>query len=356
MSTANGSACRFYEVAFRRLPLSVMAAAATAGFVGGPEWSERLGPLPWLVSLGIVGLPHGAADFATSRMNWKGWSLAIVWLAYAAVMAAVAACFAAAPLTSIVAFAAVSCWHFGAAHADADGDADSAPLRAVAALARGCAVLAMPLAVWPEATARAATELAAVTAGLAAASEFFPPIAIQTFGLVLAAVACIAASVEGLLVCRKPAGLRAWLRLLVELAVIACLGSFTDPLFSVGMYFLVWHAWRQMEPLAESLHTSPCRSWQGLGHALVHIHAVALPLLIPTWAAIGAVWWRCSPGHALRDLAIISIGAYLVVTPAHELLGDLLRTTCRSATVIPFRRSSRLDVRPTATPSRSCSA
>jgi hypothetical protein len=53
------------------------------------------------------------------------------------------------------------------------------------------------------------------------------------------------------------------------------------------------------------------------------VHAAALPLLVPAWAALGLAWWAWSPDHALHDLAILSVGGYLVVTPAHELLGDL---------------------------------
>ena len=48
-----------------------------------------------------------------------------------------------------------------------------------------------------------------------------------------------------------------------------------------------------------------------------------LPLLVPAWATLGLAWWAWSPHHTLHDLAILSIGGYLVVTPAHELLGDL---------------------------------
>jgi hypothetical protein len=57
----------------------------------------------------------------------------------------------------------------------------------------------------------------------------------------------------------------------------------------------------------------------------VHIHRAALPLLVPAWVAIGAAWWLWSPDHSPRSLAIASIAAYLVVMPAHEFLGDLLR-------------------------------
>jgi len=36
------------------------------------------------------------------------------------------------------------------------------------------------------------------------------------------------------------------------------------------------------------------------------------------------IWWTTSATHPLRDLALVSIAGYLVVTPAHELLDGLL--------------------------------
>lgn len=337
--TGGAAEARFREVVFRRLPLACMAVAAALAAGCGASWTEALGPLPWIVSLGFVGLPHGAADFAASRRAWRGWSLALVWLAYAAVMAAVATGFAVAPLTAILAFAAVSCWHFGTAHLDADAAALGARLRIVASLARGCAVLAMPLAAWPAATARAAGHLAALAVDEPAAAALFDPAAVRAVGIALAAGTAAAAAIEGLASVRRPGGLRNWSRLLGELSVIMALGWCVDPLFAVGLYFLVWHAWRQMPPLAEALTGSVPGSWRRLGAALLRIHVAALPLLIPTWIAIGAVWWRWSADHTLRDLAIISIGAYLVVTPAHEMLGDLLRALAgrRNRPHVPIR-------------------
>lgn len=328
-ATIDQADTRFREVAFTRLPLGCLAAAAVAGAVGGTGWSVALGPVPWLVSLGLVGLPHGAADLAASRRVWNGWPLAGVWLAYVAAMAVVATGFFVAPLAAIAAFAAVSCWHFGAAHLNGDDRPDGGTCRTVAALSRGTAVLAVPLATWPAATAAAAADLAALAVGHTTAATLFAPAAIRAIGITLLAATMAAVVVEGLVAARTPGGLTVWSRLLAELAVFACLGQFTDPLFSVGLYFLAWHAWRQMEPLTKSLTGSSSSTWHDLGASLVRIHAAALPLLVPTWAAIGTVWWYQSTGHTLREVAIVSIAAYLIVTPAHELLGDLLRTRVR---------------------------
>lgn len=320
-----GAAARFREVTFRRLPLALMAAAALAGALGGGAWSAAVGPLPWVVALGFIGLPHGGADFAVSHRAWQGWPLAIVWLAYGAAMAAVLAGFAAAPLTMIVAFTGFSCWHFGAAHLDTESVDSAIRAGPGAALLRGCLAVAVPLAVWPEATAAVAADLAALAVGRGATADLFPPAAVRATGLGLAAVSVAAAVAEAVLATRRPGSRRAGLKLLADLAVIVSLGWFTDPLFAVGLYFLVWHGWRQMEPLVESLTgRRPC-SWAALGRGLVHVHRAALPLLVPAWVAIGAAWWLWSTDHSLRALAIVSIAAYLVVTPAHELLGEALR-------------------------------
>lgn len=318
---------RFQEVAFRRFPLAVMAAAALAGALGGSELSAALGPLPWIVALGFVGLPHGAADFAVSHRAWRGRPLAIVWLAYTAAMAAVLAGFTAAPATAIVAFMTLSCWHFGTSHADTAALPAAFQVRSVASLARGCIVLAMPLAAWPTDTAAVGNDLAALVFGRAAATDLFPTTAVRMAGLGLAAVGVAALGAEGLQSLRRPGGPRAWCAGLVELALIAGLGWCTHPLFAVGLYFLVWHGWREMQPLAESLTGGTPRGPADLGRAVAEIHRAALPLLVPTWAAIGAAWWLRSTDHSPRSLALVSIAAYLVVTPAHECLGDLLGPT-----------------------------
>ena len=320
---AGTTTARFSEVAFHRVPLACLAVAAAAGAVGGAAWSERLAAVPWLVSLGFVGLPHGAADCALSRRAWRGGPLAARWLAYLAVMAAVAAGFVAAPLPSIAVFVALSCWHFGSAHSRHADPASGGLGGGVAAAARGGIVLAVPLAAWPRETAAAAADLIRLASpGLA--GDLPTPQVVRTIGLVLAGLTGVAVAVEAALSLGRPGGPRRLATLLVDLAVIAGLGLATDPLFSVGLYFLAWHAWRQMEPLAAALTGAVPGSWAELGRALARIHAAALPLLIPTWLAIGAAWWFQSPDHSARDLAVLSIGCYLVVTPAHELLNDLL--------------------------------
>jgi len=313
------------EVAMHDAPLAIMIGAAAGAAVCGPDWTAAVGAWPWIVSLVFVGLPHGAADFAVSRTAWRGVPLATLWVCYLAVMAAVAACLMTAPLATISLFALASCWHFGTSHLDTDRQGRHRGLRTIRALARGCVVLAAPLLAWPASTAAAAADLAAFAVGSSATAGLFPTWAVMVAGVCLAVVGGIAIVSEVCAEWSRSDGPPFVRRLLVELAAILALGWFADPLFSVGLYFLAWHAWRQMEPLAESLSAPPFRSLRAIGVALLRVHTASLPLLLPSLAAIGSVWWAWDPDHTLRSLSIASIGGYLIVTPAHELLGDLLR-------------------------------
>lgn len=339
-----GSPMAFFSaLTFRVGPLACLAAAALAAVVWGPAWSAGAAPLPWIVSLAFVGLPHGAADFALSRRTWRGRPLAGLWLAYLAIMAAVAAAFVTAPVPVIVAFAALSVWHFGLAHTDGEQpERQTWGGRIPAALLRGCVVLAAPLAVWPAETAAVAAELMTLVPG---PGRVFDPAAVRSAGFGLGTVAAAAAVLEGWLAWRRPADRRRWLAGLLDSGVILALGCVADPLFAVGLYFLVWHGWRQMQPLVTAVEGDSPADWRTLAAGLTRIHAAALPLLVPTWLAIGGAWWAWSPGHTARDLAILSIGAYLVVTPAHELLGDLLRVITRHRTAAPRRPAPRIDRR-----------
>lgn len=314
----------FGTLAFRVAPLAVLAAAATWAAAAGPAWSEAWGPLPWLVSLVFIGLPHGACDLEASRRAWPARQLGLLWMAYVGGMAVVTVGFLAAPWATLGLFVAASTWHFGLAHADGETPAFRGALaRAVAALARGSPVLAVPLLAWPAETAAAANDLVALTHGGSHAA--LTPTVARAAGWSLAAVGMCAIAVEVARSLGHPAAHARLFRLAVESLVIAALGVGSAPLLSVGLYFLVWHAWRQMEPLAEAVAGGRPRSWAELATALTRVHTAALPLLIPAWMAIGGAWWVVSAGHTPRDLALVSIAAYLIVTPAHEVLGGLLR-------------------------------
>jgi len=325
---AESDAEPFDRIAFRDVPLAILAGAAMLAMVAGPNWTEASGPWIWIVSLVLVGLPHGAADVAIGR--WLAGrsirDLVLGGLLYLGGMACVAAAFAVAPVATILLFSLVSIWHFGIGHRDTEPGDDSAateaaatkgdggawtlPAEAALAMARAGVVLGMPAAAWPERTAAVADRLVELLHSRAAShGPLFDPSSVKTAGWALLAASTVAVVAES--VGRRGRG-PGWL--LAECGVFAAVGWFTDPLFSVGLYYLCWHAWRHLRSVM------PERATRSLAASVFRLHLDGLPLLLPTLVVLGGLWWLLSPGHTPRDLAILSIGVYLVVTPSHDVL------------------------------------
>jgi Brp/Blh family beta-carotene 15,15'-monooxygenase len=314
----------FDERVFRTLPLVVRAAPAAGGIAWGAGWTAQAAAWPWLASLVVVGLPHGATDWAMAQRTWGRQATVRLAVAYFGCMVAVFALFVMAPLSVIAVFAAVSVWHFGMAHADGQSPpiAESLWPRGVAAVARGGLVLGVPMACWPAATAIVVADVIRLVTGdervVAAAG-------VRTTGLVVIGFAVVAFASEAVRAWRQPAERRRTIETATELAVIALLGVTTAPLFSGGHYVFWWHGWRQMRLLAPFVVGGVPTDPRSLARALAAIHRVGLPLLVPTWLVLAAAWWLVSPTHSPRDLALLSLVAYMVVTPSHDLLIDLMR-------------------------------
>jgi Brp/Blh family beta-carotene 15,15'-monooxygenase len=308
---------------FRTLPLAVMAVAAAAVLWGAGR-TEQGDAIPWLVSLGFVGLPHGAADLAVSRSTWGGGATLRLAAAYVAFMAGVLALFLAWPVLIVAAFTALSVWHFGMAHADGqEPPLAGGPLaRAAAAVARGGLVLGVPMACWPEATASVAGDVVRLVSGQPAPVDSG---LVRGVGIALAVLAVVALAVEGARSWRCADTRQRTVQTAVELSVITAISLATPPLFSVGIYFLCWHGWRQMRLLVPIVTGAVPADASSLARGLAAVHLAGLPLLVPTWLVLAAAWWLLSPDHSARDLALLSLAAYLVVTPSHDLLVDLLR-------------------------------
>ena len=198
----------FEQRVFRILPLACLATAGLAGLAFGPGWSARWAPVPWIVSLLVVGLPHGAADLAvtqrlcrrTARLGRGNAAVARVFAVYVAVMATVLALLAFAPVALVLLFACLSIWHFGMSHADCQSPAVTAAWRPrlVAALARGAAVLGVPLAVWPAETAAIVTRILALVDAGPTAADWFAPAGVRAAGCVLVGAGLAAWALEAI--------------------------------------------------------------------------------------------------------------------------------------------------------------
>ena len=75
---------------------------------------------------------------------------------------------------------------------------------------------------------------------------------------------------------------------------------------------------------ALAMHFTPPDSKIHPLRQVVSVHKAALPLLLPTWILLGVAWWSLSNTAHFRDLALLSLLVYLVVTPAHEVLYEWL--------------------------------
>ncbi|MGB8851990.1 MAG: Brp/Blh family beta-carotene 15,15'-dioxygenase [Pirellulales bacterium] len=316
--------------AFRVLPLVLMLVLAVAGWLWGDEWSARYAACPWVVSLVCVGLPHGAADLAVARRRMTGRQLAVAASGYVAVLGVSLLAFVAAPAIVLPAFMVLSAWHFG--------------------LPLGGFAVGVPLIAWPDATADVAREVADVVVG----QPQFTSTDVRGLGLTIVAVSLVVL-IRNVTRAARHGGWRAAVANVLDASVITLLGLTTDPLFSVGVFFLCWHAWREMPHVASDISGStaireargsvqargafgpslrgpprrdlyrprsrrPAYDARELVLQLVTVHLAALPLLVPTWLALAAAWGLL-PGsrleHSLRGLAILSLAAYVVVTPPH---------------------------------------
>ena len=87
-----------------------------------------------------------------------------------------------------------------------------------------------------------------------------------------------------------------------------------------------------MWPLPRTIGGRTPRDLRSLGISLRGIHAAALPLLVPTWAACAVVWWLLPAPrleHSAHGVAILSLVTYLIVTPAHAVAWRLARAWAR---------------------------
>ena len=315
--------------AFRVLPLCVMLVPGVAGWLWGSEWSARCAAWPWVVSLVCVGLPHGAADLAVARRRMTGRQVVVAAGGYLALLVLSLLAFVAAPAIVLPAFVLLSAWHFG--------------------LPLGGLVVGVPLVMWPDVTADVAREAAAVVGG----QPQFARADVRGLGLTIVAVSLVVLIRNVIQAARHSSG-RAVAAKLLDAVVITLLGLTTDPLFSIGVFFLCWHAWREMPHVASDISGStvtreargsvqargafgpslrgpatrlappPSRRITNEARELVvqlaTVHLAALPLLVPTWLALGVAWGLLPESrleHSSRGLAILSLAAYVVVTLPH---------------------------------------
>ena len=219
----------------------------------------------------LLGLPHGAVDHLV-----PGWAamrplprrrLAALLAGYVLVVAAGAIALAAAPLPTLVAFVAVSAWHFGRGEVVARAEAEQRPVPAAGqellpALAHGVVTTVLPVAAWPAVT----LPLLAVLAPAAGRAPGWVPAALAVL------VAVVVPAALALLLRRHRTAEAA------ELALLTAVFWLVHPFAAFGVYFGLWHALRHTARLVDLA--------AGDGPLGVGARRVAVQALLPTAGAL----------------------------------------------------------------------
>lgn len=218
--------------------------------------------LPWVLSVLALGLPHGAADpvvpFRMAGRPLRAGPLAAFCVVYLAVGAATLGAWLAIPTAAALGFIALTWAHWGQGDLYAlralgwDRHLGGRAHLAAALVVRGALPMLVPFLAFPEVYA----EVLGATAGAlqpgAAEGARAAVLALPRAEIALATgVLAIAYAGWGAWTARQRPG--AWRTLgldLAEVAGLAALFALVHPLWSVGVYFCLWHALRHLERLA----------------------------------------------------------------------------------------------------------
>jgi len=296
------------------LCLGVAAAAAAA-----PDLARAAAPWPWIIALLVFGLPHGAADHLVNdrdrvRHGQRGGAVGFLW--YGGWMLLAAGLVVLLPHLAVIAFLALTAWHFGAADLhDLTGPPGEATRRRrawwTAAWTRGALVVTIPFAVNPLASW--------APFALATQADVEPDLltAFRGSAAVLAGACFVIACLVGP---RLAIGRRTGALVIVETAAAALLLAVAPPLLAIGTYFLGIHAVRHTFRLARHDEVLDVPAAASTMARLVAVHRIGVPLLVPSLVVIGLwAWWI--DGLSPTSIAAASIGFYLVATPPHHRLG-----------------------------------
>ncbi len=319
---------------FNVLPLLLTGATIGCSFYYRHDTPKYIEVLPWLIAIFFVGMPHGAADLAVLQSKKEGRKVWEAFLFYVVSMIGVFTVFIFTPAMSLIGFIILSLWHFGSAENTKPSGSGISYEHLLLSFAKGGIVIGMPLAVWPAATSSVATELITLVEPARTllrlpllAHPIYSASHIASTGLSLLAIAFVSWCLIFISSARysKTHGTKELVEtssVFFSYCLIGILELITSPLFGIGIYFLAFHSWRQMPALAKHF-TPPDVELHPL-RQVVRVHKAAIPLLLPTWILLGVAWWSLSSVTDFRDLALLSLLVYLVVTPPHEVLCEWL--------------------------------
>ena len=277
--------------------------------------------LPWALSAVALGLPHGAADpvvpFRMRGERLRAGPVAAFSVGYLAAAGAVLALWWAAPVAAAVGFLALTWAHWGQGDVFAlralgwDRHLASRGQLAAALVVRGALPMAVPLVAFPETYAEVVGAMAAAVVPGSEARAQAAILGLDRGALAAALGALVAAyAVWGAVVAGRQRDRRgAWRTLGLDLAEVAGLALFfavVPPLWSVGVYFCLWHALRHLARLAPAVAGGS--GWRLAG--------LAAPATVGALALIGGLAWATvGLGEPVAGVGVYLVGIAALTVP-----------------------------------------
>lgn len=306
--------------------LTVLAAATLAVAVPLPRWVAYA---PLLVGGVLVGLPHGAVDWAALPLAWRGSleldGVLVVGVLYLALGAAYLGAWLVAPVPAAVVFLLLTWFHWGQGDRHAlqtlYGAASHDALQGwLTILVRGGLPMVVPLMAFPATYRRVvATFVVPFSGALDPAVLFVPTVRIALGGgLAVATVVTITRAWR-----LAPDSTVWWLDVGETLGLWLFFAT-VPPVLAVGVYFVCWHSVRHVTRVL--LLDGPAVAALTRGSWRVALWRFAVAALLPTLGALvllAGLWAVVSarpttlPGVAglgLVGVAVLTLPHVVVVT------------------------------------------
>jgi Brp/Blh family beta-carotene 15,15'-monooxygenase len=274
--------------------------------------------LPFLVSIVVFGLPHGAVDhLVPARLRDESpdlRSVSYVMFVYTVFVVVYAGVWFVAPAFAFAFFIALTLYHWGQGDLHASlallrTGVDSRAGRAATLLARGSLPMLAPLVFFPSEYREVAEAVISVTdvfgsSGVSAVAFAFEP----TFRLSVAvflAVACVAT------VYFSRSSFEAG-----ELLLLGVYFASVPPILAIGFYFCFWHSTRHIARLLalDPVASERIESGDASG-AFFRFVRDATPLTVGALVVFGGLWYVATPPATLEGFFAL----YLVLLAALTL-------------------------------------
>jgi Brp/Blh family beta-carotene 15,15'-monooxygenase len=289
----------------------IFAALRASNVAVPPEYRYA----PFVVSIVLFGLPHGAVDhLVPSRLRDETpdvRSVSRVMAIYTAVFFVYAAVWFVAPAASFVFFIALTLFHWGQGDLHASLALLRTPIesqlgRVATLLARGSMPMLVPLVAFPGEYREVADAIIGVFDPSGAASFAFVFEPVFRLGVAVVLVVLVAATVY-------------FSRSTFEAGELLLLGVYfatVPPILAVGFYFCFWHSTRHIARLVALDPVASERVEDGDAvSALVRFGRDAAPLTAGALVLLGGLWIVASPPATLEGFFAL----YLILIAALTL-------------------------------------